>query len=70
MRDQRASPWVAESHPHGSLNYVYGVFLPGFLCPIILICLVHSLYLVYLRILPCVRTRLLAKMDPTEKLSQ
>ena len=22
---------VAESHPHGSLNYLYGAFLPGFL---------------------------------------
>ena len=25
------------SHPHGSLNYFYGAFLPGFLWPTILI---------------------------------
>ena len=31
----------AESHPHGSLNYFYGTFLPGFLWQVILICLVH-----------------------------
>ena len=37
---QRASPWFAESHPCGSVNYFYGTFLPSFLCPIILICLV------------------------------
>ena len=42
----------AESQPHGSLNYFYGTFLPGFLWPVILICLVHCLYLVYLRIYP------------------
>ena len=28
--------------------------LPGFLWPIVLLCLVLSLYLVYLRVLPCV----------------
>ena len=39
---------VPELHPHGSLSYLYGVFLPGSLWPIILICLVHSLHLVYL----------------------
>ena len=45
---------VAESH--GSLNYFYEVFLLGFLWPIILVCLVLSPYLVYLRILPvCAR---------------
>ena len=58
---------VAESSPCGSLNYFYVVFLLGFLWPIILICLVHSLYLVYLRILLCVHMHLLAKMDFTEK---
>ena len=35
----------------GSLNYFYGAFLPGFLWPIILTCLVNSPYLVYFRIL-------------------
>ena len=56
---------VSESHLCGSLNYFYGAFLPGFLWPIILICLVHSPYLVYLRIFPCVHTQLLAKMNFT-----
>ena len=42
----------AESQPNGSLNYFYGTFLPGFLWPVILICLVHCPYVVYLRILP------------------
>ena len=41
---------VAESH--GSLNYFYEEFLLGFLWPIILVCLVLSPYLIYLRILP------------------
>lgn len=39
--------------------------LPGFLWPIVLLCLVLSLYLVYLRVLPCVH--LLAKMDSREE---
>ena len=56
-----------ESHPHGSLNHLYGTFLLGFLWPIILICLVQSLYLVHLRILPCAHTHLLAKMDSSEE---
>ena len=43
---------------HGHLNHLHGAFLPGSLWPIILICLVLSLYLVYLRILPCVYTSL------------
>ena len=34
-----------------SLNHLRGAFLPGFPWPIILICLVHSLYLLYLRTL-------------------
>ena len=58
---------VAESHPHGSMNYFYGVISSGFFWPVILICLVHSLYLVYLRILPCMSTHLLAKMTSTKK---
>lgn len=57
---QRVSPWVAESHPQGSFNY-------GLLWWIILICLVHSPYLAYLRILPCVHTHLSAKMDSAAK---
>ena len=44
---------VAKSHPHGSLNCCYWVFLLGFLRPTILICVVHSPYLIYLGILPC-----------------
>ena len=58
---------VPESHPCSSLDYFYGVFLPGFVWSSILICLVHSPYLVYLRILPGVCVHLLAKMDPTER---
>ena len=56
---------VAESH--GSLNYFYEVFLLGFLWPIILVCLVLSSCLVYLRILLCVHMlhSLVAKMVPT-----
>ena len=38
----------------------------GFPLPIILICLVLSPCLVYLRILPCVHVHLLAKMGSTE----
>lgn len=69
MQDQRASPWVAESCPHGTLNHFYGVFLLSFLCPIILICLVHcSPYLVYLRFLPCVHMSD-SKMDPAKRTS-
>ena len=60
---------VPELHPRGSVNYVCGAFLLVFLRPIILICLVHSLYLVYLRILSCVRMHLSVKTDATEKLS-
>ena len=59
----------AESCPCGGLNHFYGAFLPGFLWPIILICLVHSPYLVYLRILPGMHTHLLVKVDPTKKAS-
>ena len=58
---------LRESLPRGSLNHFYGAFLPSFLWPIILICLVPSLYLVYLRILPCVHAHLSAKMDSTEE---
>ena len=64
--DSEGESW---SPPSGSLNYSYGVFLPGFLWLVNLICLVHSPYLVYLKILPCVLTHLLAKTDFTEKVS-
>ena len=47
----------AESRPGGSLNHFYRAFLPGF-PSIILICLVQSSNLVYLRILPCLHTSL------------
>ena len=58
---------VPKSHLCGSLNYLYGAFLSGFLWPIILICLVHSPYLVYLGLLPCVHTHILVKIDSTAK---
>ena len=53
----------------GGLNYLHGAFLLGFIRPIILICLVHNPYLVYLSILPCVCTHLLAKGNPNEEVS-
>ena len=56
-----------ESRPRGSLNHIYEAFLLGFLLPIILICLVLSPYLVYLRVLPCVCMHLLAKMDSSQE---
>ena len=58
---------VSEFHPHSCFNYFYGAFLPRFLWPNVLICLVHSPYLVYLRILPRVCMNLLAKMDFTQE---
>ena len=60
---------VSEFHPHGSLNYFYRAFLPGFLWPVIFICLVNSAYLVYLNTLLCVHTYCLAKMWKCELLS-
>ena len=42
-----------ELSPCGSFSHFYGAFLPDFLWPIIMISLVQSLYLVYLRVLPC-----------------
>ena len=56
-----------ESRPRDSLNHLYGAFLPCFLWLIILLFLVLSLYLVYLRVLPCVRAHLLAKMDSSKE---
>ena len=63
---QRESPWVAESCFCGSLNYFHAAFLPGFLWPVIVICLLHSPYVVYLRILPHLYRHLLAKLDSTK----
>ena len=56
-----------ELRPRGSLNHLYGAFLPGFLWPIILLCLVLSSYLVYLRVPLCVCVNLLAKKDSREE---
>ena len=56
-----------ESCPRGSLNRLYGAFLPGFRWPVILLCPVLSLYLVHLRVLACVRAHLLAKVDSSEE---
>ena len=56
-----------ELRPHGGLNHLYGAFLPGFLWPIILLCLVLSPYLVSLRVLPCGPVHLSAKMDSSEE---
>ena len=56
-----------ESCPCGSLDhFYYGAFLPDFLWPVLVLCLVLSLYLVYLRILPGVHAYLLVKMDSTK----
>ena len=49
---------VPESHSRGSLSQFYGTFFPT-----ILIFLVHCSCLVYFRIVPCVHTHLLAKVD-------
>ena len=45
----------------GSLNHLYGTFIWGFLWPIILLCLVLSLYLVYFRVLPSAGACLVAQ---------
>ena len=58
---------TAEVHPHGSLNHSYGAFLPDFLRPITLFCLMQSPYLIYLKILRGRRTQLLAEMDSMAK---
>ena len=58
---------TAEVHPHGSLNHSYGAFLPDFLQPITLFCLMQSPYLIYLKILRGRHTQLLAEMDSMAK---
>lgn len=57
-RSGRLRETVTESNPRRSLTYLIGAFLPRFLRRIILICLVHRSYLVHLRILLDMRTRL------------
>ena len=52
---------------YGSWSHLYGAFLAGFPWSVTLLCLALSLYLVYSRVLPCVRVHLLAKMDSREK---
>ena len=56
-----------KSCPRGGLNPFYGAFILGFLWPVILLCLILSPYLVYLRVLPCVHMYLLAKMDSSDE---
>ena len=59
---------VPGSRPGSSINRLHGVHLPGFLWPIILIRLVHSLDLASLRTLHVwVLMPLLAKTDSTTK---
>ena len=58
---------LRESRPRGSLNLSYGVFLLEFLWPIILLSLVLSLYVVYLKVLPCAHMHLSAKMDSSKE---
>ena len=58
---------VPETRYPGSLNHLHGAFLLVFLWPIILICLVHGLYLVYLRTLPHAHMHLLAKVILLER---
>ena len=48
-------------------HHLYGASLLGFLWPVILICLVQHIYLVYLRVFPCMHTHFLAKMDSTRE---
>ena len=59
LRKTVVSSWWFES--------LLGAFLLGFLWPVILPCLVPSLYLVYLRVFCCACIRLLAKMDSSEE---
>ena len=58
---------VPETRYPGSLNHLHGAFLLVFLWPIILVCLVHGLYLVYLRTLPHAHMHLLAKVILPER---
>ena len=51
----------------GGFSHFMGTVFPGFPFPVILICLVVSLHLLYLRNLPLMGTHLLAKMDSNEE---
>lgn len=53
--------------PSGNLNHLQGAFFPDSLWPIILPCLALGPYLVELRVLPCVHTHLLTKMNSSEE---
>ena len=60
IRRKKGYMWIdIRSQSHGSLHHLYGTFLLGFLWPSILLCLVLSSYLVYLRVLPYVHIHLL-----------
>ena len=67
---QAGSERFAELRPGGGLNHFYAACLPGFLWPIILLCLVLSLHLVCLRVLQRVRAHLLIKMDSSKEASE
>ena len=54
---------VRDSHPFSSLNHFTWGMSFRFPLAIILLCLILSLYLVYVRVLPCVHVHLLAKID-------
>ena len=53
--------------PRGGVSQVYGASVLGFLWPTIFICLVLSPYFKHLRILPCMRANLSAKMYSYEE---
>ena len=59
----RESESESKSHPHGNFNQLFRKFL----WPIILICLVLSLYLEYLRVIPCVHVHLSTKVYSREE---
>ena len=58
---------LRESCSHGSLNYLHGGTSSGFPWPVILLCPVPSLYLVYSSTRPHVCALLLAKMDSSKE---
>ena len=54
------------NHLH-ELSHLYGLFLVGFLWPVVLLCQVLSSCLVHVRVLPHVPTHLLAKKDSSKE---
>lgn len=56
-----------ELHSPVGLNHLCRAYFVGFLWSIILLCLVLSQYLVYLRVLPHVHVHLLAKKDSSKE---